>query len=74
MRISTTHQKRYGKTLAFMEKHLEQRSSLLDLGTENPFTPLLKEAGYTVQNTQGENLDDDYMAYADTSVDCVTAF
>ena len=57
-----------------MEKHLEQGSSLLDLGTENPFTPLLKEAGYIVQNTQGENLDDDYMAYADCEVDCVTPF
>ena len=74
MRISSTHQKRYGETLAFMEKHLEEGSSLLDLGTENPFTPLLKEAGYTVQNTQGENLDDDYMAYAISEVDCATAF
>ena len=27
-----------------MGKHLEQGSSLLDLGTENPFTPFLKEA------------------------------
>ena len=57
-----------------MEKHLEAGSSLLDLGTENPFTPLLNKAGYTVQNTQGENLDDDYMAYATSEVDCVTAF
>ena len=74
MRISSTHQKRYGKTLAFMAEHLEEGSTLLDLGTENPFTPLLKEAGYAVQNTQGENLDDDYMAYAISEVDCVTAF
>ena len=41
-----------------MAKHLKQGSSLLDLGIENPFTPQLKAAGYHVQNTQGENLDE----------------
>lgn len=74
MAISTPHQKRYDKTLAFMEKHLEQGSSLLDLGIENPFTPQLKAAGYQVENTQGENLDDDFLSYAKKDVDCVTAF
>lgn len=74
MPIANTHKKRYEKTLAFMGKHLEQGSSLLDLGTENPFTPFLKEAGYIVQNTQGENLDDAFKAYEKTNVDCVTAF
>lgn len=57
-----------------MAKHLKEGSSLLDLGTENPFTPQLIEAGYTVKNTQGENLDDDYEAYVNPQVDCVTAF
>ena len=74
MSINSPHQKRYNKTLAFMEQHLEQGSSLLDLGIENPFTPQLKAAGYQVENTQGENLDDDYLGYAKKEVDCVTAF
>ena len=74
MSITSPHQKRYNKTLAFMEKHLEQGSSLLDLGTENLFTPQLKAAGYQVENTKGENLDDNYMGYAQKEVDCVTAF
>ena len=74
MSITSPHQKRYNKTLAFMAKHLEQGSSLLDLGTENPFTPQLKAAGYQVENTQGENLDDDFLGYAKKEVDCVTAF
>lgn len=74
MKISKAHQLRYQRTLAFMEKHLEQGSSLLDLGTENPFTPQLKAAGYAVENTQGENLDDCYMPYAEKEVDCITAF
>ena len=74
MEIQTPHQKRYDRTLQFLAKHLNPNSSLLDLGTENPFTPQLKNAGYRVQNTQGENLDDHYMAYAQQEVDCVTAF
>lgn len=57
-----------------MNKHLEQGSSLLDLGTANPFTPQLKAAGYVVNNTQGENLDDQYQNYLNPQVDCVTAF
>lgn len=57
-----------------MSKHLEQGSSLLDLGTENPFTPQLKAAGYRVKNTKGENLDDDFHPYIGLDVDCVTAF
>ena len=74
MSIAKTHQKRYQKTLAFLDKHLSKGSRLLDLGTENPFTPFLKDAGYSVQNTQGENLDDAYEAVAETACDCVTAF
>ncbi len=74
MSIAKTHQRRYTKTLAFLKKHLPQGSQLLDLGTENPFTPFLKEAGYSVQNTKGENLDDDFKAVAKTACDCVTAF
>lgn len=74
MAVSIPHQRRYKKTLAFMAKHLEAGSGLLDLGTENPFTPYLKQAGYKVENTQGENLDDAFMRYANSEVDCVTAF
>ena len=74
MSIAKTHQKRYQKTLAFLDKHLPKGSRLLDLGTENPFTLFLKDAGYFVKNTQGENLDDAYKAVAETACDCVTAF
>jgi len=73
-RISRIHQKRYNKTLAFMAKHLTQGSSILDLGTPNPFTPQLTAAGYKVTNTAGENLDDYFQQYAAMTLDCVTAF
>ena len=56
-----------------MGKHLNPGSKLLDLGTENPFTPQFKAAGYSVSNTQGENLDDDFKEIAQTNCDCVTA-
>ena len=39
MSIAKTHQKRYQKTLAFLDKHLSKGSHLLDLGTENPLHP-----------------------------------
>ena len=61
MAISIPHQKRYDKTLAFVQQHLSSGSRLLDLGVENAFTPQLKAAGYHVENTQGENLDDDFL-------------
>ena len=57
-----------------MGKHLDPGSKLLDLGTENSFTPHLKAAGYSVSNTQGENLDDDFKKIAQTTCNCVTAF
>ena len=74
MKIAKTHQRRYSKTLAFLEKHLPSQASLLDLGTENPFTPFLKDAGYKVKNTKGENLDDNFKNVASIPCDCVTAF
>lgn len=74
MAISIPHKKRYDKTLAFVQQQLSSGSRLLDLGVENAFTPQLKAAGYHVENTQGENLDDDFLGYAQKEVDCVTAF
>lgn len=67
-------EKRYAKTLAFLKKHAPENSSLLDLGTENPFSKIMKEAGFSVQNTQGEDLDIEYQKYTNLDVDLVTSF
>ena len=67
-------EKRYKITLDFMQKHLGNESSILDLGIENPLSQFLTEQGYVVRNTKGENLDTDFQAYIDTGVDSVTAF
>lgn len=65
---------RYNKTLNFVQKHLESNSAVLDLGTRNAFSGILEEHGYTVKNTQGENLDTDYQKFIDCDVDAVCAF
>lgn len=66
--------KRYDKTLAFVKKHISENSKILDLGTENPFSLIMKKEGYDVKNTNGENLDIDYSSYINSNVNCVTAF
>lgn len=66
--------KRYDKTLDFVKKHVPIHSKILDLGTENPFSRIMKDEGYDVINTQGENLDTDFLKYATTDADCISAF
>ncbi len=65
---------RYKKTLEFLKKNLNEDSKILDLGTENEFSKIMKSNGYDVQNTKGENLDIDYQDYVDCGVDVVTSF
>ena len=66
-------EKRYTKTLDFIKKHVKKNSEILDLGTENPFSDIMKTNGFMVSNTQGENLDIDYKKYIDFKADIVTA-
>jgi hypothetical protein len=49
--------RRYENTLSFIQKHLPTERKVLDLGVTNPFSDILKEKGYVVYNTQGEDLD-----------------
>ena len=50
--------KRYSKTLEFIKnRNLNKKLSILDLGTENPFTELLSEEGYEIYNTGKTDLD-----------------
>ncbi len=66
--------KRYQKTLDFLNKHCPTGSNILDLGVENPFSLIMKENGYKVKNTQGENLDTEYSKYLDTNAEFITSF
>ncbi len=66
--------KRYKRTLKFLKSHLADNTSILDLGTPNPFTQIMLEEGFKVDNTNGEDLDNDTSAVLNTAYDAVTAF
>ena len=57
-----------------MQKHVPKSKKILDLGTTNDFSEIMKNAGYNVENTNGENLDVDFKIVSDSNADIVTAF
>ncbi len=65
---------RFAKTLSFLERHISQDQSILDLGIENPFSKIMKEKGYSVTNTKGEDLDLDFTTVIESNAEVVTAF
>ncbi|MEO6347460.1 MAG: methyltransferase [Aquaticitalea sp.] len=66
--------KRYKKTLEFLNQNIPKNSSILDLGVVNPFTDFMKNEGYKVQNTNGEDLDTDTSSIKNSNAEIVTAF
>ena len=66
--------KRYEHTLSFLQKHIPTSQPILDLGIENPFTHIMRDHGYTVENTWGEDLDIDLRQVEGSSAEVVTAF
>jgi hypothetical protein len=48
---------RYNNTIAFIKKHVGNYNKVLDLGTPNVFSEIMKANGFTVLNTKGEDLD-----------------
>lgn len=66
--------KRYKLTFEFLQKHISKESSILDLGVENPFTKIMKDEGYEVNNTKGEDLDFDTSTIKNSEANVITAF
>lgn len=66
--------KRYKETLEFLESVIDPSEKILDLGVKNPFSKILKDYNYNVENTQGEDLDIDTTAVHSSNYDVVTAF
>lgn len=66
--------KRYKRTLLFLKENISIQESILDLGVTNPFSEIMKEEGYTVTNTQGEDLDIDISRIQSETFDVLTAF
>ena len=68
------HHKRFKKTLEFLNQYLDKGTSILDLGVENPMSVMMKAYGYKVENTKGEDLDENQMALVNSNADVVTDF
>ncbi len=66
--------KRYKITLEFLKKHISDPETILDLGVENPFSEIMKEHGFQVENTSGIDLDEDTSEIENSSAEVVTAF
>ena len=66
--------KRFKLTLQFLKKHISTSETILDLGVKNPFSEVMLSEGYTVENTKGEDLDEDRSTIENSSADVVTAF
>lgn len=66
--------KRYKKTIEFLKSHVPKSSNILDLGVPNPFTEVMKEHGFSVNNTTGEDLDEDVSNIINSDAEVVTAF
>ena len=67
------HSKRYNRTLEFISKSVKPSSVIFDLGTPNAFSEILKEKGYSVLNTTGEDLDNNPEVVKNYKADAVTA-
>lgn len=66
--------KRYQITVDFIKKYIGKNEFILDLGVENPLSKILRDNGYKVDNTDGENLDIDRSKIAQSNASVVTAF
>lgn len=66
--------KRFRHTIQFLQKHVSNSETILDLGIKNPFSEIMEEHGYSVENTKGEDLDLDTVTIEKSKADVVTAF
>jgi hypothetical protein len=66
--------RRYRKTLDFLERSISKDERILDLGVPNPFSARLAQLGYTVANTQGEDLDHAFDLQQRYDFTCITSF
>ena len=71
---NTFPNKRFKKTLEFLENAVPSPARVLDLGVENPFSAIMKSQKYHVTNTSGEDLDLHPHVDYESEYDLVTAF
>ena len=66
--------KRFNITLAFLQKHIKTSETIFDLGVPNPFSKIMEANGYSVINTNGEDLDKNQTALQKETYDVFTGF
>jgi len=71
---NTFPNKRFKKTLEFLENAVPAPAKVLDLGVENPFSAIMKSHNYKVTNTSGEDLDLHQQVDHENEYDVITAF
>ena len=71
---NTFPNKRFKKTLEFLESVAPAPAKVLDLGVENPFSNIMKSINYDVTNTSGKDLDLFPEVDHENEYDIVTAF
>lgn len=67
-------EKRFRLTIDFLKSHIHEHSKILDLGVTNPLSELMKTEGFEVENTSGEDLDEDISRIMNSDAEVVTAF
>ena len=72
--VQSNNERRFQHTMQLVEKFLRKEDKILDLGVENQFSRLLRQKGYNVKNTEGEDLDDDYDHLKSIDAEVVTGF
>ncbi|TVZ26957.1 hypothetical protein JM83_1964 [Gillisia sp. Hel_I_86] len=71
---NTFPNKRFKKTLEFLENAVPAPAKVLDLGVENPFSTIMQSHEYSVTNTSGDDLDLYPLVDSENEYDVVTAF
>ena len=66
--------KRFKHTLEFIKKHITINDTILDLGVENPFSNIMIQEGFAVNNTKGEDLDNNQKSLQNSTAIVTTAF
>lgn len=65
---------RHSKSLEFLQAHISTPARVLDLGVRNALSDHMRTVGYEVENTGGEDLDEDYSMVEKETFDVVTSF
>lgn len=67
-------EKRYKHTIEFLTSVVPAPAKVLDLGIKNPFSEIMTNYGYNVENTRNEDLDLNTNSVKTDTFEAVTAF